>query len=153
MGQGGRGFACYKFRSMMVGAEDRIAEVYPLNETEGPTFKTKRDPRFTRVGRFIRRHSIDELPQLINVLKGDMSLVGPRPALPQEVCHYEPWQRRRLQARPGLTGMWQVSGRSDLLFDEMVMMDMYYIENWSLGLDLKILVRTVAVIFTGRGAY
>ena len=153
VGQGGRRFTCLKFRSMQVGAEEKIAELIPLNETEGPTFKTKEDPRFTRVGRFIRRHSIDELPQLVNVIRGDMSLVGPRPALPNEVSRYEDWQRRRLLARPGLTGMWQVSGRSDLLFDEMVMMDIYYIENWSLGLDVKILLRTVAVIISGRGAY
>jgi exopolysaccharide biosynthesis polyprenyl glycosylphosphotransferase len=153
VGQGGRTFTCYKFRSMQVGADERVAELYPLNETEGPTFKAREDPRFTRVGRFIRRHSIDELPQLYNVFKREMSLVGPRPALPEEVGKYEPRHHRRLQVRPGLTGMWQVSGRSDLLFDEMVMMDIYYIENWSLGLDLKILLRTVAATVTGRGAY
>jgi len=153
VGQNGRRFTCYKFRSMEEGADDRIHEVTRLNQTNGPTFKAKADPRFTRVGRFIRRHSIDELPQLWNVLKGEMSLVGPRPALPVEVESYERWHYRRLQIRPGLTGVWQVSGRSDLTFEEMVTMDIYYIENWSLALDIKIILRTVAAMVTGRGAY
>lgn len=153
VGQDGRRFRCYKFRSMQVGADDRVDELFALNHTQGPTFKAKDDPRFTRVGRFLRRHSLDELPQLFNILKGDMALVGPRPALPAEVERYETGHRRRLRIRPGLTGMWQVSGRSDLTFDEMVTMDNYYIENWSFSLDVKIILRTVAAMVTGRGAY
>jgi len=111
------------------------------------------DPRVTRVGRWIRRLSIDELPQLLNVLRGDMSLVGPRPPLPSEVDSYQPWHRRRLDVAPGMTGLWQVSGRSKLTFDEMVMLDLYYAENWSLMLDLRILLRTVPTVLLGTGAY
>lgn len=153
VGQGGRRFTCYKFRSMRKGSEDLITELHPFNEAKGPLYKMRDDPRLTRVGRFIRRHSIDELPQLWNVLKGDMSIVGPRPAIPQEVSQYEPWHNRRFETRPGMTGIWQVSGRSDLTFDEMVMMDIYYIQNWSLLLDIKILLRTVACTVTASGAY
>jgi lipopolysaccharide/colanic/teichoic acid biosynthesis glycosyltransferase len=111
------------------------------------------DPRMTRVGRFLRRWSLDEIPQFWNVIRGDMSLVGPRPPLPREVAQYEPWQLRRLEAAPGLTGLWQVSGRSELSFDEMVMLDLYYVENWSLGLDLRILARTIPAVCRGGGAY
>jgi exopolysaccharide biosynthesis polyprenyl glycosylphosphotransferase len=153
VGQDGRRFRCYKFRSMRADAEELRPQLHPLNEAGGPLFKIRADPRRTRVGAIIRRHSIDELPQLWNVLRGEMSLVGPRPALPEEVGQYEVWHRRRLQVRPGITGLWQVSGRSDLPFDEMVMLDIYYIENWSLGLDLKIILRTVMAMITGRGAY
>ena len=153
VGLNGRVFTCYKFRSMRENAEELVSDLRPLNDAQGPIFKIKEDPRCTRVGRVIRRHSIDELPQLWNVLRREMSLVGPRPAFPSEVSKYETWQRRRLLSRPGITGMWQVSGRSDLSFDEMVMLDIYYIENWSLILDVKILLRTVAAMVTGRGAY
>ena len=153
VGQNGRIFTCYKFRSMQQDAEEQVSTLRPLSDTEGPIFKMRDDPRCTRVGRVIRRHSIDELPQLWNVLRREMSLVGPRPAFPSEVSKYETWQRRRLLSRPGITGMWQVSGRSDLSFDEMVMLDIYYIENWSLILDVKILLRTVVAMVTGRGAY
>ena len=123
------------------------------NEASGPLFKIRDDPRLTRVGRVIRRLSVDEAPQLWNVLLGDMSLVGPRPPLPEEVARYEDWHRRRLESAPGLTGLWQVSGRSELTFDEMVMLDLYYAENWSLGLDLQILLRTFPTVLRGTGAF
>jgi lipopolysaccharide/colanic/teichoic acid biosynthesis glycosyltransferase len=123
------------------------------NEVEGPLFKIRNDPRCTPLGRRLRRLSLDELPQLWNVLKGDMSLVGPRPPLPEEVEQYDERQRRRLQVKPGMTGLWQVSGRSDLHFDEMVMMDLYYAGNWSLALDSKILLRTVVAVLRRHGAY
>jgi len=123
------------------------------NETTGPIFKMRNDPRCTRVGRYIRRWSLDEVPQLLNVVLGDMSLVGPRPPLSHEVERYEPWQLRRLEAKPGLTGLWQVSGRSNLVFDEMVMMDIYYVDRWSLMLDAQILIRTVITVLTRHGAF
>jgi lipopolysaccharide/colanic/teichoic acid biosynthesis glycosyltransferase len=116
-------------------------------------FKIKDDPRLTRLGRFLRRASLDELPQFFNVLRGEMSLVGPRPGPPQEVAQYQPWHRQRLEVSPGITGLWQVSGRSDLSFDEMCLLDIYYIENWSLGLDLTILLRTIPRVILGDGAY
>ncbi|HWP58560.1 MAG TPA: undecaprenyl-phosphate glucose phosphotransferase [Candidatus Acidoferrales bacterium] len=143
MGLDGRRFEMLKFRTMVEGAE---------RET-GPVWATADDARVTSVGRWLRRTSLDELPQLWNVLKGEMSLVGPRPPLPREVEQYEPWHYRRLEVSPGITGLWQVSGRSELSFDEMVMLDLYYIENWSLGLDLRILLRTIPAVFRGRGAY
>ncbi|MBK7780788.1 MAG: sugar transferase [Ardenticatenia bacterium] len=153
VGTGGRLFRFFKFRSMQMGAHGRLDSLRAVNEASGPLFKMKRDPRVTRVGRWLRRYSLDELPQLWNVLKGDMSMVGPRPPIPDEVERYAPWHRRRLEMAPGLTGLWQVSGRSDLNFDEMVMLDLYYAENWSLGLDLKILLRTVPTVLLGTGAY
>ncbi|MBI4301048.1 MAG: sugar transferase [Chloroflexi bacterium] len=153
IGKGGRAFQAYKFRSMKNTAEADLPELRALNEADGPLFKIKNDPRVTRVGHFLRRTSLDEMPQLINVLKGEMSLVGPRPPLPSEVEQYEIWHRKRLETAPGLTGLWQVSGRSDLPFDEMVLLDIYYIENWSLALDLRILLRTVPAILIGQGAY
>jgi exopolysaccharide biosynthesis polyprenyl glycosylphosphotransferase len=153
VGKGGRLFACFKFRSMHVGAEQQKARLQALNEADGPLFKIREDPRRTRVGRLIRRISLDELPQLYNVLRGDMSLVGPRPALPEEVQRYQPWHKKRLEIAPGITGLWQVSGRSLLTFDEMVLLDLYYIENWSPALDLEILLRTIPKAFIGDGAF
>ncbi|MBM2827144.1 MAG: Undecaprenyl-phosphate galactose phosphotransferase [Dehalococcoidia bacterium] len=152
-GTGGRPFTALKFRSMRDKAEADLSQLMDKNEATGPLFKMKQDPRITRVGRFLRRTSLDELPQLINVLLGDMSLVGPRPPLPSEVEQYERWHLKRLDVAPGLTGLWQVSGRSELPFDEMVMLDIYYIENWSLGLDIQILLRTIPAVISGRGAY
>jgi lipopolysaccharide/colanic/teichoic acid biosynthesis glycosyltransferase len=153
VGRNGAPFTLLKFRSMRVGAEEQLDEVIALNEASGPIFKVRNDPRMTRVGRFLRRTSIDELPQMINVLRGEMSWVGPRPPIPQEVEKYEDWHRRRLEVSPGITGLWQVSGRSEIPFDEMVMLDIYYIENWSLGMDIRILLRTVPAVLTGGGAY
>ena len=146
-------FVCLKFRSMCVDAEQRLAELIGQNEADGPLFKMRDDPRLTRVGRIIRRISIDELPQLWNVVRGEMSLVGPRPPIPAEVEQYEDWHRRRLEVVPGITGLWQVSGRSELSFDEMVMLDIFYIENWSLSLDLQILARTLPAVFARSGAF
>ena len=151
IGLKGQPFGFYKFRSMGVDAEQRLAQLQ--NEGIGVLFKMKSDPRVTRVGRFIRRLSLDELPQLLNVLKGQMSLVGPRPALPREVALYQQDVHRRLDVRPGLTGLWQVSGRSDLSWDDTVRLDLYYVDNWSLLQDLMILTRTVGAVLNSRGAY
>jgi len=151
-GLGGRRFALVKFRSMVADAEQRQAELAPLNEADGPVFKMRRDPRVTSVGRWMRRLSLDELPQLWNILKGDMSFVGPRPPLPQEVERYERWQRRRLRMRPGLTCLWALEGRSELSFARWMELDMAYIDNWSLWLDLKILLKTIPRVLLGRGA-
>jgi exopolysaccharide biosynthesis polyprenyl glycosylphosphotransferase len=153
VGQGGRQFTMQKFRSMRPDADKQLADLLAFNEAEGPIFKMRADPRRTRIGTLMRRWSIDELPQLWNVLKGDMSLVGPRPATAREVALYEEWQLHRLDALPGITGLWQVSGRSELGFSEQVLMDITYIENWSLGLDLRILLRTVPAVLTGKGAF
>jgi exopolysaccharide biosynthesis polyprenyl glycosylphosphotransferase len=153
VGEAGRPFDIFKFRSMRVGAEGQQAQLQDLNQATGPLFKIKADPRLTRMGRFLRRSSLDELPQFINVLRGEMSVVGPRPGLPPEVAQYQPWQRQRLEVPPGITGLWQVSGRSDLSFDEMCLLDVYYIENWSLGLDLTIMLRTVPRMLFAAGAY
>lgn len=146
-------FTIYKFRSMRVGAEDELEILKEVAEHNDVTFKMRDDPRMTRVGRFLRRFSIDELPQVINVLKGDMSLVGPRPPIPAEVEQYQPWHLKRLAVPPGMTGMWQVSGRSELTFDEMVLLDLYYIEHWSPWLDLAIMLRTFPKVLLGDGAY
>ena len=151
-GLNGRQFTLVKFRTMETGAEERLAEISHLNEMTGPVFKAKRDPRLTPVGRILRRLSIDELPQLWSVIAGDMSLVGPRPPLPDEVSRYEPWQRRRLSMKPGLTCLWQVSGRSELDFDRWMALDLKYIDTWSPMLDLKILLKTVPAVLSGRGA-
>ncbi len=153
IGRHGKPFILYKFRSMYQDAEAQLAKLRDKNEAAGPLFKIRDDPRRTRVGKFIRRTSIDELPQLINVLRGEMSLVGPRPGLASEVAQYQQWHYKRLEALPGITGLWQVSGRSNLSFDEMVMLDIYYVENWSLGLDLRIMLRTVPQLLFGDGAY
>lgn len=152
VGAGGVEFTCIKFRTMCVNADQMRAQLADKNEATGPLFKMRNDPRRTRVGRFLR-HGPDEFPQLWNVLKGEMSLVGPRPPLPSEVAAYEPWHLRRLDVLPGITGLWQVSGRSNLTFDEMVLLDLYYIENWSPLLDLRILLKTLPVIVTGTGGY
>lgn len=153
VGRDGRLFTLYKFRSMIVGAEEEKGRLKDFNEASGPLFKMRDDPRLTLVGRWIRRLSIDELPQLWNVLRGDMSLVGPRPPVPAEAEQYEPWHRKRLLVDPGITGLWQVSGRSELTFDEMVMLDLFYAENWSLWLDFKIILRTIPTVVMGIGAY
>jgi lipopolysaccharide/colanic/teichoic acid biosynthesis glycosyltransferase len=148
----GRRFTLYKFRTMVEGAEERLAELQHLNEMDGPVFKSRRDPRVTRLGRLLRKFSLDELPQLWNVLRGDMSLVGPRPPIPDEVARYERWQRRRLSMKPGLTCLWQVSGRNELTFEEWMRLDLEYIDNWSLWLDLKIALKTIPAVLRGRGA-
>ncbi|MFN7146529.1 MAG: sugar transferase [Myxococcota bacterium] len=148
----GRTFPMYKFRSMCVDAEARKAELERLNEMSGPVFKMARDPRITRVGAFIRKTSIDELPQFWNVLRGEMSLVGPRPPIPNEVARYERWQMRRLSMKPGITCIWQVSGRNQVDFETWMKLDLQYIDNWSLFLDLKLLVRTVPAVLLGSGA-
>ncbi|OQY86476.1 MAG: hypothetical protein B6D41_13375 [Chloroflexi bacterium UTCFX4] len=153
VGRGGKIFTAYKFRTMRVGADDEKQDLAHLNEASGPLFKIRNDPRITIIGKILRRASLDELPQLLNVLKGDMSLVGPRPPLPNEVAQYEEWHKRRLDVSPGVTGLWQVSGRSELSFDEMVMLDLYYIENWSPWLDIRILLKTIPALLTARGAY
>lgn len=142
----------FKFRTMEAGAEARQAELAEMNEVTGPVFKIERDPRVTAVGRFLRRWSLDELPQLFNVLKGDMSIVGPRPPLPAEVARYDRWQRRRLSMRPGLTCLWQVKGRHKIGFDEWMKLDLFYIDHWSLKLDFLILCRTIAAVLSGSGA-
>jgi exopolysaccharide biosynthesis polyprenyl glycosylphosphotransferase len=152
-GLGGRRFTLFKFRSMVNNAEQLRAELHQLNELEGPHFKISDDPRITPVGRVLRRFSLDELPQLWNILRGDMSLVGPRPAIPDEVEQYEPWQRRRLRMRPGLTCIWVLEGRSDVDFQRWIQLDLDYIDNWSLWLDCKIFFRTIPIVISGRGAY
>ncbi|MGB3903421.1 MAG: exopolysaccharide biosynthesis polyprenyl glycosylphosphotransferase, partial [Anaerolineae bacterium] len=153
LGRGGKPFTCYKFRSMTEEAEKELPKLTSLDETTGPIFKIKDDPRRTRLGSILRRFSLDELPQLINVFRGDMSLVGPRPPLPSEVEQYEDWHHDRLNIPSGITGLWQVMGRSDLSFDEMVMLDLFYAENWALWLDFKIMLRTIPTVLFGRGAY
>jgi len=152
-GLNGRRFTLYKFRTMCLGADQRLDEVAHLNEVNGPAFKARRDPRVTPVGRVLRRWSLDELPQLVNVLKGEMSLVGPRPPIPAEVERYERWQRRRLSMKPGITGLWQVSGRAGIDdFSDWIALDLRYIDQWSLWLDLKILLKTIPAVIFARGA-
>ncbi len=153
IGLAGRPFKVYKFRSMYKDADAHLADLMTLNEAQGPLFKIKDDPRITLIGRFLRHTSFDEIPQLFNVIIGEMSLVGPRPALPHEVAQYDELQRERLTVKPGMTGLWQIRGRSDISFDEGVLMDLYYIENWSLRLYFQTLLRTIPVVIFGRGAY
>jgi exopolysaccharide biosynthesis polyprenyl glycosylphosphotransferase len=152
-GLGGRKFTLYKFRSMVNNAEQLRAELHELNELDGHAFKITDDPRITPVGRILRRFSLDELPQMWNILRGDMSFVGPRPAIPDEVEKYEPWQRRRLRMRPGLTCIWVIEGRSHVKFHRWIQLDLAYIDNWSLWLDAKIFLRTIPIVISGRGAY
>jgi len=153
VGQGGRPFGMYKFRSMCDDAEARLEQLMDDNEASGPLFKMKDDPRVTRVGRWMRKFSIDEFPQLINVLRGEMSLVGPRPPLLSETEHYTDHHWRRMEVAPGMTGLWQVSGRSSLTFDEMVRLDLFYIENWSVGFDTSLILRTVPAVLFAKGAW
>ena len=151
-GRGGRPFRGYKFRTMVANADELKDQLMAQNEMRGPAFKIKNDPRITPFGRILRKYSIDELPQLWNVIKGDMSLVGPRPPGPHEWEKYEPWQRIKLSVTPGMTCLWQVSGRNKILnFDEWVKLDLEYINHWSLWLDLKILYRTVVIVLKGTG--
>ena len=153
VGHRGRPFTILKFRTMRVGADEMLQELRALNEADGPLFKLRDDPRVTRVGRWLRRWSLDELPQILNVIRGDMSLVGPRPPLPEEVREYEEWQFDRLEVPPGITGLWQISGRSDLSFEEYVRLDLFYIENWSLAYDFFIVAKTIPTLLSTRGAY
>lgn len=152
-GRHGAPFTMWKFRTMVVDAEDRRAGLTAANENDGPMFKMRRDPRVTHVGRLLRRTSLDELPQLLNVLTGDMSLVGPRPPLPDEVARYNEVELRRLTVRPGLTGLWQISGRSELSWDETLQLDLRYVDNWSFTTDLDVITRTLRAVVNGRGAY
>jgi exopolysaccharide biosynthesis polyprenyl glycosylphosphotransferase len=153
IGLRGQPFTLLKFRTMVAGADRLLDSLRDQNQADGPLFKLHHDPRVTRIGRVLRRYSIDELPQLVNVLKGEMSLVGPRPPLASEVALYEEWQLDRLEVRPGITGLWQVSGRSQLSFDEYVRLDLFYVENWSIPYDLFILSKTIPLLVSARGAY
>ncbi|MCK5566326.1 MAG: sugar transferase, partial [Actinomycetia bacterium] len=149
----GKEFLMYKFRTMVVEADKLLEKLKDENETDGPLFKIKKDPRITRVGRFLRRLSIDEVPQIINVLRGELSLIGTRPPLLEEVSEYKKWHRKRLNVKQGITGLWQVAGRSELGFEEGIKLDLYYIQNWSIGMDIKILLKTIPAIISRRGAY
>ena len=153
MGRNGAEFSCLKFRSMVVDAESHLADLHAETGYETGLFKMADDPRVTRPGAWLRRFSVDELPQLVNVVRGDMSLVGPRPPLPLEVEQYGDDAARRLHVRPGMTGLWQVSGRSDLSYDEAIRLDLYYVDNWSMLQDLSILTKTVRAVLSTHGAY
>ncbi|MBU8923167.1 MAG: sugar transferase [Bacteroidales bacterium] len=153
VGKNGKTFDFYKFRSMFTGAENVVGVLRPLSGVDGPIFKLKEDPRATKVGRFLRRSSLDELPQLLNVIKGDMSIVGPRPNLPSEVAHYLPWQRKRLDVIPGITCFWQISGRSHIGFQEWMRLDLEYIRKRSLLTDMMIIIKTIPAVIARKGAY
>jgi len=153
VGEGERIFKFLKFRSMHDRADERLRELEALNEQGGPVFKMAEDPRITSVGRFLRRSSLDEIPQILNVLKGDMSVVGPRPPLPAEVVRYQPWHRRRLEVKPGITCLWQISGRSHIGFDEWMRLDMEYLKTRSLRTDLLIFLKTIPAVIARKGAY
>lgn len=153
VGEGGEEFLCFKFRSMCVDAEERKVSLLALNELSGPVFKIKHDPRVTRVGRIIRKLSLDELPQLWNVLKGEMSIVGPRPPVPSEVQEYNPYALGRLSVKPGLTCLWQINGRNNISFEHWVELDLLYIETMSFWGDLKIILKTIPAVLSGRGAH
>ena len=146
-------FYIYKFRTMRNDADIKIKEIIDLNEADGPIFKIKNDPRVTNFGKFLRKFSLDELPQIINVIKGELSIVGPRPPLPDEVKEYKDWHKKRLNVKQGITGLWQVSGRSNLSFEEMVKLDLFYIQNWSIIMDIKIILKTIPVVLSGTGSY
>jgi lipopolysaccharide/colanic/teichoic acid biosynthesis glycosyltransferase len=148
----GKRFEMLKFRSMVADAEQRRKDLEALNERNGPVFKLQKDPRVTRVGAILRKYSLDELPQLINILRGEMSIVGPRPPIPDEVEKYQPWQLRRLSVRPGLTCLWQVSpARHQISFEEWMYLDLQYVDHWSLLHDMEIMVRTLPIVFSGSG--
>ena len=153
VGLGEGEFGMFKFRSMYIDASERQAGLEGANEASGPLFKIKDDPRVTKVGRIMRRYSIDELPQILNVLRGEMSLVGPRPLPLRDFVQLEDWHRKRYLVLPGMTGLWQVSGRIDLSFDDLVRLDFYYLENWSIWLDISILAKTLPAVVARRGAY
>jgi exopolysaccharide biosynthesis polyprenyl glycosylphosphotransferase len=154
VGTGGKTFTMLKLRTMQLDAEERRTELSPTNEhLDGPLFKMENDPRITRFGRFLRRTSLDELPQLVNVLRGQMSLIGPRPALPEEVARYDDWARRRLAIKPGMTGLWQVSGRSNLAWSDSVRLDLDYVDNWTPSMDARIAAKTAGAVFRRDGAY
>jgi exopolysaccharide biosynthesis polyprenyl glycosylphosphotransferase len=153
VGYRGAQFQFYKFRTMVSNADDLLEKLKAKSDRKGPVFKLSNDPRVTKIGKFLRRYSIDEIPQLLNVLKGDMSLVGPRPQVLWEAAAYDDWAKRRLRVPPGITGLWQVSGRASLSYEEMIELDIYYIENWSIGLDLKILFSTIFAVIGKDGAY
>jgi lipopolysaccharide/colanic/teichoic acid biosynthesis glycosyltransferase len=152
VGLHGARFNMLKFRSMVINAEELKEKLLDQNEQTGPVFKMKNDPRITGIGRFIRKFSIDELPQLINILRGDMTIVGPRPPVPKEVAEYKPWQRRRLSVRPGLTCYWQVSGRNEIGFEEWMLLDLRYVDHWDLWKDITLIAKTIPVAVLGKGA-
>ena len=153
MGYRGKTFSFYKFRTMVTDADKLLEQFKNKSERKGPVFKMSNDPRVTKLGKLLRRFSIDEIPQLLNVLKGDISLVGPRPQVLWEAAAYDDWARRRLRILPGITGLWQVSGRASLSYEEMIELDIYYIENWTLGMDIEILIKTLPAVFSKKGAY